>query len=135
MYVHEFQKRVRYGETDQMGYVYYGHYAQYYEIGRAELIRSLGISYKDIETIHRIMLPVLEVKSRFKAPGLYDELLTIRTLLMELPSKMITFHSEIRNEQAKLIHKAEVKLFFIDMETNKRISAPEFLLDKLRPYF
>ena len=135
MYAHEFKKRVRYGETDQMGYVYYGHYAQYYEIGRAELIRSLGISYKEIETIHRIMLPVLEVKSRFKAPGLYDELLTIRTILIELPTKMITFHAEIRNEQNKLIHKAEVKLFFIDMDTNKRISAPEFLLEKLSPHF
>ena len=135
MYSFDVKKRVRYGETDQMGYLYYGHYAQLYEIGRVELIRSLGISYKELEEEHKIMLPVMHVESRYLQPAKYDELLTIRTILQELPGKLICFDTDILNETGKRIHKARVKLFFVNMITGKRMSAPAFLVERLQPYF
>jgi acyl-CoA thioester hydrolase len=135
MYSFDVQKRVRYGETDQMGYLYYGQYAQLYEIGRVELIRSLGISYKDVEDQHNIMMPVMLVESRYLQPAKYDEILTIRTILNELPSKLICFETFILNEEKSIIHKAQVKLFFVDMNSGKRISAPKFLIDTLLPHF
>jgi acyl-CoA thioester hydrolase len=135
MFVHECKKRVTYGETDQMGYFYYGNYCTLYEIGRAEAIRDLGITYKELESKYRIMMPVMYVESRYGGPITYDELITIRTTVKELPTKMIHFFHEIFNEEGQRVHRGEVKLFFIDMETNKRISSPDYLNDKLKPYF
>lgn len=135
MYIHEFKKRVRYGETDQMGFLYYGHYAIIYEIGRSEAIRDLGISYKELEDSYKIMMPVISVESRFLKSIKYDELIIIKTILETMPGKLIHFKHEIYNEELELCHKGEVKLFFIDMKTEKRISAPEYLTSKLRPYF
>lgn len=135
MISHKFQKRVRYGETDQMGYLYYGNYAQLYEIGRVELIRSLGITYKSLEEEHKIMMPVLNMHSRFVRPAFYDEMLTLETQIRRLPGKEIIFHTEIFNEKGKLINGGKVTLFFVDMNTNRRVSTPEFLMEKLRSYF
>ncbi len=135
MYTHNFAKRIRYGETDQMGYLYYGNYALLYEIGRSEAIRSLGISYKQMEADLKIMMPVISVESRYLAPLTYDDQINIRTMLKEMPGKLIHFYHEIFNGHGQLCHKAEVKLFFIDMETQRRISAPSFLVDKLKPSF
>lgn len=135
MYTHEFQKRVRYGETDQMGYLYYGHYAQYYEIGRVELIRSLGITYKDLETEHGIIMPVMSMNTRYVRPALYDELIKIRTTLRKLPSQFIVFHMELYNEAGKLVNGGTVKLCFVDMKTQRTIPAPDFLLEKLKSHF
>ena len=131
----DFKKRVRYGETDMMGYLYYGQYPQLYEIGRVETMRNLGLLYSDLEAVHRVMMPVVSLEARYLSPAKYDEELTIRTILHDLPSKMITFLNEIYNEDMRLIHKAEVKLFFVDMDTNKRVSCPEYMLSKLRPLF
>lgn len=135
MYTHEFQKRVRYGETDQMGYLYYGNYAQYYEIGRVEMIRSLGLTYREMEEDHGILMPVMALNTRFVRPARYDELVTIRTSLRNMPAKTITFHMELFNERGKLLNGGAVKLCFVDKATNKTIPTPEFLVDKLRPYF
>lgn len=135
MYAHEVQIRVRYGETDQMGYLYYGNYAQYYEVGRVETIRSLGLSYKEMEEKHGIWLPVMSLETRFVRPAYYDELLTVRSELRELPNQYITFHVEIRNEQRKLVNAGRVRLCFFDAQTKKVVHAPDFLLDKLRPFF
>ncbi|MEM8524289.1 MAG: thioesterase family protein [Bacteroidota bacterium] len=135
MYTHQFQKRVRYAETDKMGYLYYGHYAKYYEIGRVEMLRSLGISYQAMEDEHKVMLPVMSLQSRFVRPAYYDELLNIKTTLRHLPEKTITFHVEIFNSKNKLVNGGSVKLCFVDMETNKTVAAPEFLLEQLRPHF
>lgn len=135
MYSFDFKKRVRYGETDQMGYLYYGNYAQYYEIGRVEMLRSLGLTYKEMEQEHGIWMPVVSLDMRFVRPGFYDELLTIRTTLRQLPEKFITFHVEIFNEKNKLINGGSVKLCFLEAKSGQTISAPEFLLAKLRPYF
>lgn len=135
MYVHNFSKRIRYGETDQMGYLYYGNYALLYEIGRSEAIRSLGLSYREMEAEHKIMMPVISVESRYLAPLKYDDLINIRTILHDVPGKLIHFFHEIYNGENQLCHKAEVKLFFVDMISQKRVSAPTMLVDQLRPYF
>lgn len=135
MYTHEHHKRVRYGETDQMGYLYYGNYAQYYEIGRVEMLRALGITYRDMEAVHRVMMPVLSLEMRFVRPALYDELLTIRTTLRKPPEQYIVFHMDIFNERRELLNGGSVRLCFVDMDTHKTIAAPGFLLDKLKPYF
>ena len=124
MFVHETQIRVRYGETDQMGYLYYGNYAQYYEVGRAEAIRSLGLSYREMETVHGVMMPVMSLQMRFVRPALYDELVTVRTTLRHLPTDTITFYMEIYNEKKKLVNGGSVKLCFVDMPSGRTVSPP-----------
>ncbi|TXB62271.1 acyl-CoA thioesterase [Phaeodactylibacter luteus] len=135
MYTNEFQKRVRYGETDQMGYLYYGNYPQYYEIGRVEMLRSLGLTYKAMEEEEGILMPVVSMQIRYVRPAHYDELINIRTTLRQMPGRYITFHMELFNEAGKLLNGASVKLCFVDRSTGKTIPAPALLTDKLRPYF
>lgn len=135
MYAHETQIRVRYGETDQMGYLYYGHYAQYYEVGRVESIRSLGLSYKELEDVHGIWLPVVSLDMRFVRPANYDDLLTVRSEIRHLPDEHLVFHVEIRNAQRKLVNAGRVRLCFFDAGTKRVVPAPEFLLMQLRPHF
>lgn len=132
MYTHETQIRVRYAETDQMGYLYYGNYAQYYEVGRVEMIRSLGLTYKDLEEKHGVMMPVMSLQMRFVRPARYDELVTIKTTLRKMPNRFITFHVELFNELGKLVNGGSVKLCFVDMASNKSISVPEVLAGALR---
>ncbi len=135
MYSWDCKWRVRYADTDKMGYLYYGNYPVLYEIGRVELMRSLGITYREMEDEYRIMMPVASVESRYMLPAKYDELLTIRTILAEKPGRLITFLSEVFNENQNLIHKGTVKLVFVNMENQKSISCPDFLMSKLSPYF
>lgn len=135
MYKHSYKQRVRYNETDKMGYLYYGNYASLYEIGRVELIRSLGLSYQKMEDELGIMLPVVSLESRFLHPAYYDEELEIYTFLDEMPSKIIKFRHEIFNEQKQLINRATVKLFFTDMKENKWISAPPIIKAALQEFF
>ena len=135
MFTYDHQKRVRYGETDQMGYLYYGQYPLLYEIGRTEAIRSLGLRYRDMELDDRVMMPVMHMEARYLNPIKYDERLTIRTFIKELPTKIIRFDHEIYNEDLELCHRAYVKLFFVDMDSNKRVSTPKVLQDSLRPYY
>ena len=135
MYAHDFQLRVRYGETDQMGYLDYGNYAQYFEVGRVEPIRSLGLSYKELEEVHGIWLPVVNMDMRFIRPAYYDDLLTVHTEIRELPDQYITFHTEIFNDKKKVINAGRVKLCFFEAAAKKVTQAPEFLLSKLRPHF
>ncbi len=135
MYSFEYKKRVRYGETDPMGYLYYGYYANYYEIGRVEMLRALGLTYKSLEADYRIMMPVVAMQVRYLRPARYDDLITICTTLRKLPTDYITFHVELFNEQAQLINSATVRLCFVDMDSGKRIGPPEVLLQRLRPFF
>jgi acyl-CoA thioester hydrolase len=130
MFRNETKIRVRYGETDQMGYVYYGNYAQYVEIGRVEWLRSFGISYKSMED-SGIMLPVTQMSINYLKPAKYDDLLTIVTRLKKNPLVKIIFDFEIFNEKKELLTTAEVTLVFIDMKKNKPTKAPKSLLDKL----
>jgi acyl-CoA thioester hydrolase len=135
MLIHEFQKRVRYGETDQMGYLYYGNYAQYYEIGRVEMLRASGLTYREMEQERGVLMPVVSLQMRYVRPAYYDEMLTIRTTLRKLPEKFITFEVEIFNENRKLVNGGSVRLCFVDSNSGKTITAPEFLLEKLRTHF
>jgi len=135
MYAYEHPIRVRYGETDQMGYLYYGNYAEYFEVGRVETIRSLGCSYKEMEEKHGIWLPVTSMEMRFVRPAYYDDLLTVRTEIRQLPDRYITFHTEILNEQRKLVNAGRVTLCFFHAATKKVVEVPDFLLNKLLPYF
>jgi len=129
------QYRVRYADTDQMGYLYYGHYARMYEIGRSELLRSTGVSYQQCEADYQVMMPVLEMNCRYKLPALYDQVLTIHTELRELPRRMLHFHHEIYNESNELLNTGEVKLFYVDMTTNKPVSCPKFLLERFSKHY
>ena len=125
MYSFETKIRVRYGETDQMSFVYYGVYAQYYEVGRVELLRSLGLSYKEIEAMG-FALPVVSMNINYKKPAFYDDKLTIRTTIKELPSAKITFHYETLNEKGELLNVGEVILVFINKKTSKQSSTNAF---------
>ena len=126
--------RVRYGETDQMGYVYYGNYAQYFEVGRVEWLRSLGVSYRSLEE-SGIMLPVIKLDIDYIKPAKYDDLLTITTILSKKPLVKIEFDFEITNENEELITKGLARLVFIDMEKSKPIKGPPDLLEKIYAHF
>ncbi|WP_312762877.1 thioesterase family protein [Epilithonimonas sp.] len=123
--------RVRYGETDPMKYVYYGNYAEYFEVARVELFRTLGMSYDEIEK-RGIFLPVSEYKIKYLKPGLYDQLLEIHTYIKKTPGVKIEFDYEIYNEDKVKITEASTTLFFLDAETNKIVRCPDFLLDLIK---
>ena len=135
MYTTETKIRIHYALTDQMGLVYHGHYAQFYEIGRGESIREIGFTYKDIEAMG-IIMPVVDIHSRFLMPAKYDDLITVKTTLKEFPlHHKIIFHSEIFNEQGDLINIGVVTLYFMEAKDMKRCQIPEALRLKLEKYF
>lgn len=135
MYESTTEIRVRYGETDQMGYLYYGNYALYYEVGRAEAIRQLGFTYRELEEMG-IMMPVIDLHSQYFRPALYDNLITVKTILKELPeAHKIQFHSELYNEQQQLLNKGVTTLVFYDPKTKQKVNMPEELRDRLQPFF
>lgn len=126
--------RVRYGETDQMGYVYYGNYAQYFEVGRVEWLRSLGVSYRSLEE-SGVMLPVIKLEIDYIKPAKYDDLLTITTTLSKMPLVKIEFDFEIRNEKEELITTGFARLVFMDMKKSKPIKGPSELLKSISAHF
>jgi len=134
MYSHSTKIRVRYGETDQMGYMYYGNYAQYYEVGRVEMLRSLGMSYSSMEA-DGIMMPVLELKCKYIKPALYDQEITVKTIIKTLPGIRIFFEYELYNENEELINIGATTLVFVDMKKNKPTNPPENFMEKLSGFF
>ncbi|MGQ7856364.1 acyl-CoA thioesterase [Pedobacter sp. WC2501] len=134
MYSHSTKIRVRYGETDQMGYMYYGNYAQYYEVGRVEMLRSLGMSYSSMEA-DGIMMPVLELKCKYIKPALYDQEITVKTIIKTLPGIRIFFEYELYNEKEELINIGATTLVFVDMAKNKPTNPPENFMEKLSVFF
>jgi len=126
--------RVRYGETDQMGYVYYGNYAQFFEVGRVEWLRALGASYKGLEE-SGIMLPVIQLNINYMKPAKYDDLLTITTILTKKPLVKIEFDFEVHNENDELLTTGYTSLVFMDMKRNKPMKAPKYLLDQISEKF
>jgi acyl-CoA thioester hydrolase len=134
MFRFETHIRVRYGEVDQMGYVYYGNYALYYEVARVESLRHLGITYKEIEETG-IMMPVLESRSKFIGPASYDEDLRIVTYIREKPGVKVKFDYEIYGQENNLIHQGETILVFVDKLTRKPCRPPEMLQQVLQSYF
>lgn len=127
---HIFQVRIRYSETDQMGYVYYGNYARFFEIGRTEMMRAAGIRYKEMEA-EGIMMPVMSMEVKYIRPALYDEVITIRTIVQKLDKRQIVFVSRIYNDSGELLNRGIVKLCFVDKTTHKRINTPTFIFDIL----
>ena len=123
--------RTRYAETDQMGVVYYGNYPQYLELGRVEWLRAIGLTYKEMEA-EGIMMPVVSLQIQYKKPALYDELITIRTKLKDLPSTKIEFDYEILNEKGELLSTANTILVFVDAKTFRPVRCPEKVLDLIR---
>ena len=134
MYSHAVKYRVCYADTDQMGYVYYGNYARLYEIARVETLRSLGVSYKSLED-NGIGLPVAEHYTKFIAPGLYDDELTVICQVDMLPTAKIVFSYRIKNEIGDLINEGKTTLVFVDLKTKKVVKAPDFILNALMPFY
>lgn len=134
MFEHSTKLRVRYGETDQMGYMYYGNYASFYEVGRVEMLRSLGLTYSGMEA-SGIMMPVVELSCRYLKPALYDEEITIRVIMEEMPRIRIHFKYELYNEKQELINTGETLLVFINMKTNRPCIAPKDFLEKVKVFF
>ncbi len=134
MFINEIQLRVRYAETDQMGYVYYGNYAAYYEVARTEVFRNLEMPYKRMEDDGLIM-PALENHSYYLAPALYDDLLTIKVFIRELPKVTMRFEYEFYNSSGTLIHRGDTLLVFMKRDTRKPCRIPAYIMDKLKPYF
>ena len=130
MFLNKTEIQVRYGETDQMGIVYHGNYAQYLEIGRIEWLRNLGISYKQMEK-DGIMLPVVELHLNYKKSACYDDVIQVTTQLKKIPTAKIEFEYKIENESGEILTTAETTLVFIDMKTNKPMRCPQYILDKL----
>ena len=130
MYLHETKIRIRYGETDQMGYVYYGNYAQFFEIGRVEMLRSLGVSYASMEK-QGIMLPVVDYSVKYIKPAYYDDVIIVRTTIEETPSVKIKFNYEIYNENMHLLTSAKTTLVFVKKANMKPTFAPQELVAAL----
>lgn len=135
MFIHETSIRVRYAETDQMGVVYHGNYFPYFESARAESIRGLGFTYADMEKLG-VMMPVVEINAKFLRPALYDDLLTVRTMVKELPTgHKVEFYHEVLNEKKELLTAGRVTLFFVTIKTMEKTAMPDVLREKLLPFF
>ena len=130
MKIHEFSVRVRYAETDQMGVVYHGNYAQYFEMGRVEWLRNLGLTYKFMEQ-NGVMLPVVSLLMNYKKPARYDDLLTVRTIFKKQESVKIEFDYEILNEAGELLTTGNSVLVFVDMKTGRPVTPPDYVAEKI----
>lgn len=134
MYQHQTTVRVRYGETDKMGYVYHGNYAQYFEIGREEAMRDLGSDYASLEK-DGILMPVISLWTKFFLPAHYDEVLTIITTIREMPNIRMKFDYELLNEKGLKVSAGQTTLVFVDEHTRKPVRPPKWFVDLLQPYF
>jgi len=135
MYVSETQIRIHYALTDQMGVVYHGHFAQLYEIGRTESIRQLGFAYKEIEALG-IIMPVVDLHVKFFQPAKYDDLVTVRTTLKEIPQHhKVIFYGEIFNENNNLLSTGEITMYFMNAKEMTRANMPAPLIEKLKVFF
>ena len=134
MFSHSTKIRVRYADTDQMGYMYYGNYAEFYEVGRVEMLRSLGMTYKSMED-SGIIMPVTELKCKYIKPALYDEEITVKVILETMPAIRIVFKYELYNEKEELINLGETTLVFLNKERNRPCMPTEDFLKRLKAYF
>ncbi len=135
MFTHETQVKVRYAETDQMGIVYHGNYAQYYEIARTECFEaSSGMTYASMEA-EGVMLPILEFQAKYLKPALYNQVLTIKTIVKEIPTVRLIVEYEMYNEEKQLINIGKTTLVFVDKETRRPCHPPESFMKNVRQYF
>ena len=126
--------RVRYADTDQMGFVYYGNYARFYEIGRVETLRHVGMTYRDMEE-NGIAMPVYDLNSRFIRPARYDDLLTVRVTIPNLPKTRIMFTYEILNQDGHLLNAGQTTLVFVRSASGRPCAAPPELVEAIKPFF
>ncbi len=134
MYAHQTTLRVRYADTDRMDQVYYGRYAEFFEMGRVEAMRNLGISYRELEEMG-VLLPVIEWRVRYLLPLTYDELLRIETIIPEMPTARIRFLYRILNSEGRLAADGETTLVFVRANDRRVIRSPHRLREALAPYF
>lgn len=134
MISHEIELRVRYNEVDQMGFLYHSRYIEYYDMGRNELIRSLGVTQLELEKEHNVMIPVIELNIKYINAAYFDDILVVKTFIKELPHVKATFYAEIYRNGV-MINKMEVTLAFIDARTKKATRPPKKLMDAFAPYF
>ena len=135
MFVHETKVKVRYAETDQMGIVHHANYALYYEIARTECFEaSSGITYESMEA-KGVMLPLLELQSKFLKPAFYNQVLTVKCLVKELPTVRLNVEYEIYNEAEQLINIGKTVLVFVDKQTRKPCQPPKNFMDGVKPHF
>lgn len=134
MYISETQIRVRYAETDQMGYVYYGNYPAYYEVGRTEALRQLGTTYHFLES-KGVMMPVASLSMKYIKPAKYDDLLTIKTIIKELPKMRMHFFYEVYNMDGELLNVGESVLAFVAVERMRPVACPDWLLEIFKKAF
>lgn len=134
MYTASTQFRVRYAETDQMGYVYYGNYAMYYEVGRVEALRQLGFVYRELEE-QGVMMPVIESNFHYLKPARYDELLTVEVTIPKMPTAKIIFKYKVMNEAGELINSGETTLVFIEIASGKPKRIPGILRELFEPFY
>ncbi len=125
--------RIRYDEVDKMGYVYHGNYAKYYHISRNELLRKIGISDKELEE-HNILLPVIEMRIKYIKPVFYDDIITIKTLLHNVPTSKMIFHHEVYNHNNEMINQAVSTVAFVDIHTRKPMRASHLIVNKIKLY-
>lgn len=135
MFIHETKIKVRYIETDQMGVVHHANYAQYYEVARTEWMEACsGISYAAMEN-QGIILPLLDIYSKFLKPAMYNQILTVKSFVKNLPTIRLLFDYEIYNPQKELINIGYTTLVFVNKYTRKPCHPPENFMIKIRPYF
>ncbi len=134
MYINETRIRVRYCETDRMGYLHHGHYLDYFEEGRTEMLRSLGISYREMEDTG-IVMPVVEINIQYKAPAFYDEMLTVKTIMKDKPLVRLFLDYEVYNEKGDLLCRGSSTLVFANAKTRKPCRAPAYFLEKTDGFF
>lgn len=134
MFSHDIRVRVRYAETDQMGYVYYGNYAVYYEVARVEAFRFLGFEYRKLEE-QGVMMPVRELNCRYLAPARYDDELNVKVHIKEMPTAKIIFDYEIYNALGDLLNLGQTTLVFVEISSNRIKRCPQGLYALLQPYF
>jgi acyl-CoA thioester hydrolase len=134
MIQNETRIRVRYGETDRMGYLHHGSYPLYFEVGRTELFRELGLSYRQMED-DGILLPVREMKVKYFLPALYDDEVIIKTFLKHFPTVKMDFDYELFNPNGELLSKAETTLVFVSASTRKPVRMPAYFRELIKPYF
>jgi len=125
--------QIRYDEVDKMGYVYHGNYAKYYHISRTELLRKIGICDKEMEN-HNIILPVTEMSIKYIKPIYYDDIITIKTSLHNIPTSRMKFHHVVLNHNNEVINQADSTVAFVDIDTRKPIRTPQFIVNKIKSY-
>lgn len=135
MLEHSTQIRVRYADTDQMQFVYNGKYSEYFEVGRAEMMRSIGLPYHTME-MHGFMLPLLELRVHYKNPAYYDDLLDVRACVKEIPALKVHIDYEIfRTDKKILVAEGYTKHVFIKKENKKAVRPPEFFINAIKPFY